>query len=176
MQLRACSITNVMAAAPAQTPHQLLTSARACRDPAVTVSVHTPLHMTFQTHAFELGSREIKLKLGEKLGTPSSKRHVSCWINPSHLRSNPTTTITMLCSLQHLAVLDGLLFDFCLCPCVTCRARFQPRRRFLYHSTVQRDLQTERKIIPLPSATKKRGFPNDLNVVKRLGGVLFASS
>lgn len=131
MQCRACSITNFMAAAAAQTPHQLLTSARACRDPAVTVRVHTPLHMTFQTHAFELGSREIKSMLGEKLGTPSSTRHASCWKNASHLRSNPTTTITMLCSLHHLAVLDGLLFDFWLCPCVTCRTRFQPRCRLL---------------------------------------------
>ena len=131
MQLRACSITNFMAAAPAQTLNQLLTSARACRDPAVTVSVHTPLHMTFQAHAFELGSWEIKSKLGEKLVTPSSTRHASCWINPSHLRSNPTTTITMLCSLRHLSVLDGMLFDFWLCPCVTCRTRFQPRCRLL---------------------------------------------
>ncbi len=120
-----------MAAAPAQTLNQLLTSARACRDPAVTVSVHTPLHMTFQAHAFELGSREIKSKLGEKLGAPSSTRHASCWINPSHLRSNPTTTITMLCSLRHLSVPDGMLFNFWLCPCVTCRTRFQPRCRLL---------------------------------------------
>ncbi len=131
MQLRACSITNFMAAAPAQTLNQLLTSARACRDPAVTVSVHTPLHMTFQAHAFELGTREIKSKLGEKLGAPSSTRHASCWINPSHLRSNPTTTITMLCSLRHLSVPDGMLFNFWLCPCVTCRTRFQPRCRLL---------------------------------------------
>lgn len=164
-----------MAAAPAQTLNQLLTSARACRDPAATVSVHTPLHMTFQTHACELGSREIKSKLEEKLGTPSSTRHASCWINPSHLRSNPTTTITIV--------------HFDTCPCLMAcfsTSGFVPallaglgfnRVAAFYRSLdgTPRSPNCTEDHSP-PFSNKETRVLSDLNVVERLGGVLFASS